>query len=126
MQKIISSLPLWFFYFYKIPKCINKDENAHRYVLRGERDREKEKGRRRDREEREGEREGRGIERERVCERDRETGLDIENKIKKYFILYLLQNKGNLKKNILILKFYINRICTPKKSNQKISPEKVT
>ena len=95
MQKIISSLPLWFFYFYKIPKFINKDENAHRYVLRGERDREKEKWRRRDREEREGEREGRGI--ERVCERDRETGLNIANKIKYIHILFFLTRKYHQK-----------------------------
>ena len=70
---------------------------------REERGRERKKG--------EGEREGRHTERE--FGKDRETGLDIANKMKYIYYIFLLQNHRNIKKNILELKFYINRIFTP-------------
>jgi hypothetical protein len=58
--------------------------------------------------------------RERECERDRETGLNIANRIRKhisffFYYNYYNSNYRNLKKNILELIFYINRIFTPEK-----------
>ena len=55
----------------------------------------------------------------RECERDREKGVNIANKINIYIILFILQNYRNPKKKKFKLKFYLNRLFIPENITRK-------